>query len=79
MGISLDGITKAFPYSELKKQDAAVIRQYFNNREVLVHWDAEHGVATAKNPEGKTIDSISAFWFAWYAFHPDTEVFVADN
>ncbi|THJ24941.1 MAG: hypothetical protein CAF45_003730 [Nitrospira sp. CG24E] len=25
--------------------------------------------------EGKLLPSIMAFWFAWYAFHPKTEIF----
>ncbi|MCP4299769.1 MAG: DUF3179 domain-containing protein [Gammaproteobacteria bacterium] len=32
--------------------------------------------------DGEELSSVIAYWFAWYAFHPDTEVFrhiTADN
>lgn len=25
--------------------------------------------------DGKEIPSVRAFWFAWFAFYPDTEIF----
>ena len=28
-----------------------------------------------KDMSGKILPSINTFWFAWYAFHPDTEIF----
>lgn len=28
-----------------------------------------------KDASGKVIELVNGFWFAWYAFHPDTAVF----
>ena len=28
--------------------------------------------------DGQLLDGLSAYWFAWVAFHPETEVFTAD-
>lgn len=35
------------------------------------------GSARAFDDEGRPLAGINGFWFAWYAFHPDTEVFKA--
>jgi len=34
-------------------------------------------MARAIDRHGKEIPTVIVYWFAWYAFHPDTEV-VAD-
>jgi hypothetical protein len=31
----------------------------------------------AMDADGRQIPAVTAFWFAWYAFHPDTEIFRA--
>ncbi len=36
----------------------------------------ENGSAWAER-DGEVIATIRLYWFAWYAFHPDTEVFAA--
>jgi hypothetical protein len=38
-----------------------------------VEWDAALDTARVAGA-GDTVDALDAMWFAWYAFHPDTEV-----
>jgi hypothetical protein len=38
----------------------------------------EEEAAWAEDADGSLLPAIRLFWFAWYGFHPDTEVFTAD-
>ncbi|MEM9209312.1 MAG: hypothetical protein AAGA61_08690, partial [Pseudomonadota bacterium] len=44
---------------------------------VRIEFDQENQTARALGPEGEVLASLLTYWFAWYAFHPDTEVYTA--
>jgi hypothetical protein len=43
---------------------------------VRVRWDAEGSTFDVEAPVG--VEVIEGFWFAWAAFHPETEVYVSE-
>ncbi|MCZ6798935.1 MAG: DUF3179 domain-containing (seleno)protein, partial [Nitrospirae bacterium] len=65
----------AYPFSELKKIQGPVHDQ-INGQQVHIQFNAEANSASAMDAVGKPLPSVMAFWFAWYAFHPETEVYV---
>ena len=76
LGIAIDGVSKAYPFVELGKTPGEV-KDSIGNRPIVVRYDAEHQSARIFDGEGRELPGITAFWFAWYAFNPDTEVFTA--
>lgn len=44
-----------------------------------VRYDPEHRTAEAFDTNGRALPGVMAFWFAWVAFHPDTEVLRASE
>jgi len=76
LGVELEGKFKAYPFAELSKTPG-VVKDRFQGRELSIHYSPEGQSARITGPDAKEIPSITAFWFAWFAFHPDTEVFVA--
>ena len=76
IGLEIDGKFKAYAYSELAKT-AASFSESFANQELKIEFSAEHGSGRVINAEGAEIPTIVSFWFAWFAFHPETEVFKA--
>jgi len=46
----------------------------FAGEELSVEFDAKHQTARIVKRDGSEIPTIMAFWFAWYAFHPETDV-----
>jgi hypothetical protein len=74
LGIVVNGKAKAYPFSELAKQPTA-FKDTVNGRAIQVHYDDPSKTAFITNAEGKPIPSITGFWFAWYAFYPDTKLF----
>ena len=76
MGLEIDSRFKAYPFKELKK-GASRFDDEFAGEKVSVEFDAKHQTARVIKPDGSEIPTTTAFWFAWYAFHPETEIYEA--
>jgi hypothetical protein len=48
-------------------------------RNIVVQYDPENRSASAALANGDRLPAVSAFWFAWHAFHPGTAVYHADD
>lgn len=76
MGIEVNGQFKAYPFEELAKTTERV-HDSFNGKDVIIIYNPEANSARAQDTSGKPITTLTAFWFAWIAFHPNTEVYQA--
>ena len=76
MGLEVDGKFKAYAFKELSKGTPR-FKDEFGGIEFLVEFDKEHETARILNADGDELPTTIAYWFAWYAFHPETEVFRA--
>jgi len=74
IGVDLGGTVKAYPFSELAKAKQPV-RDKLNGTPIKVFFDKESQTAVIRDGQGNDIPSVVGFWFAWFAFHPDTKVF----
>ncbi len=74
LGITIDGKSKAYAFSDLKQVETPFTDQV-GDKSVTIEFDAEHESATAYDDDGNLLSTLTAFWFAWYAFHPGTELF----
>jgi len=77
MGLEIDGGFKAYPFEELKKGPAQFTDE-FQGEQFTVGFDELNQSAEIVGADGAEIPTLIAFWFAWYAFHPDTEIFAAE-
>jgi len=80
LGLELGDTFKAYPFDELDEAlegKSGELEDTVDGREVTVHYDAEAGSAAVFDAQGRELPSVRAFWFAWAAFHPDTEIFRA--
>ncbi|MGI9296331.1 MAG: DUF3179 domain-containing protein [Gammaproteobacteria bacterium] len=78
LGIVSGDAAKAYPFSQLEKNGAAEVLDAVDGREILIHWNAEDRAARVEWTDGgEGGESVRAFWFAWFAFHPQTEIFRA--
>jgi hypothetical protein len=72
-GIELNGKYKAYKEDDLKA--VGVIDDNFNGVKIRVKRD-EAGIVTIENKDSKEeIVKERDMWFAWYAFHPETELY----
>jgi len=45
------------------------------NRKIIITRDKSGSVAFIDEKTNKSINRERSFWFAWYAFHPDTALY----
>lgn len=76
LGLEIDGQFKAYPFDELKKGPGQFTDE-FQGRRFEVIYDKKNQTARIVDPEGIELPTLLVFWFAWYAFHPDTEIYTA--
>lgn len=77
LGIELEGQFKAYTFSEIDKTSKNTIQDEFAGKLLTLHWDKPNQQLNVTDQSGKDIAGIEGFWFAWFAFHPETEVYRA--
>ena len=72
-GILIDGKPKA--YEAAYFSPGKVLSDTVNGRKITLTLDSDSGEFQVTDvATGEAIPSVMAYWFAWQAFHPDTEV-----
>lgn len=79
LGLRAGGQAKAYPFSVLARRVDAKgrLQDRVGGVPVEIRFDREHRSAEAFDAAGQVLPSVMAFWFAWFAFHPKTEVLQA--
>lgn len=75
LGLEVGNQYKAYPFSEIDKAGQSVIQDEFAGNLYKIEWDKSNQRASISDAKGERIAAIEGFWFAWFAFHPQTEVF----
>lgn len=77
LGVEIDGQHKAYPFTELDRVGVKTVDDMLAGKPVRIVFDARNRSAKALDRDGRPLPAVTSFWFAWYAFHPDGDVFVA--
>lgn len=72
-GIGVNGVFKAYKEEDLK--ELKVIEDTVNGVRIKVERDDAGVVKIINLEKGEEIVKERDFWFAWYAFHPDTRLY----
>ena len=75
IGVKINGAAKAYPIKSLTRLKNRMLQDEINGTSIVLNWDNKGQNVSIKTSNGKEIVSFQMFWFAWAAFHPDTEVF----
>lgn len=75
VGLSLGDQSKAYPIVELAKQKKARFTDVFAGKTLTIEYDAASRSAVIYDAQQRLLPSTTLFWFAWVAFHPQTEVY----
>ncbi len=78
LGLSINGVDKAYPYSELASSSSE-FEDVIGGQTVRIIWSEAGQSAHALDSEGRQLPSVSAYWFAWFGFHPQTKIYRANN
>ncbi len=76
IGVEIDGHFKAYPFIELSRHQGELL-DHVGGSNIRVIFDPRHRSARVFRVDGSEIAAVISYWFAWYAFHPDTDVFRA--
>lgn len=80
LGLSIGKLSKAYPFSELRKHGKASFEDSLAGVRYKVMWDAAAQSATLLALEEQAhavVTPTVAYWFAWYNFHPESAIFRA--
>ena len=77
LGVEVDGVYKAYPFAELAENNQTTLVDDLNGRALTIVWDGEANSAHVLDGLGEPYVSLTAYWFAWYTFHPNTLIFSA--
>lgn len=75
LAVEINNKFKAYPFSELAKTTGTVT-DLFAGKKLQIKFDAKSRTGAVYH-NNKEIPATTLFWFAWVAFHPDTDVFSA--
>ncbi|MBI5718804.1 MAG: DUF3179 domain-containing protein [Burkholderiales bacterium] len=76
LGLRVNGAAKAYPFSVLEPavDRAGELNDTVGGQRLRIRYDRAHRTAEAFDAQGRPLAGTMAFWFAWVAFHPRTEV-----
>lgn len=78
LGLEINGTFKAYPFHELNKT-GKIVRDEVNGKAIIIHFNHKEESGYITDLDNTVIPSTTLFWFAWVAFHPETEIYKSDN
>jgi hypothetical protein len=75
LGVTIGDVHKAYPFKELRKHGEESFGDTVGGTELTIEWRALEKYARAIDAKGEEIPTVIVYWFAWFAFHPGTEIF----
>ncbi len=78
IGARIGKASKAYPFSELSKLDMP-FTDVVGGRKIRIEFDRKTETANITGLDGGTVDFIVGYWFAWFAFNPETDLYMADK
>ena len=76
VGLVVAGQARACPFDGLARRVDAQGRWHDQpgGQRIRIAFDAQACSAEAYDASGRWLPTVAAFWFAWVAFHPETDV-----
>ncbi|MEN8128885.1 MAG: DUF3179 domain-containing protein [Pseudomonadota bacterium] len=74
LGLEINGQYKAYPFVELARTEGRLLERIAGT-DIEIRYDAAHQTARAIDEKGRELPVVIGYWFAWYGFHPETEVY----
>jgi hypothetical protein len=78
VGITVGDAAMALPFDQLDQLEAP-LQFTMGDSKLELHWDRVADSAKVFDCDGKQFPSTVAYWFAWVAFHPETELYLASD
>ncbi|MFT5506634.1 MAG: hypothetical protein ACI8XC_004362 [Gammaproteobacteria bacterium] len=79
LGIEVSGIFKAYPFIELERGKKTNFNDTMGQVKLKLNWDSDARQLQVYKNSGEEVIGVQGFWFAWFAFHPNTLVFTGNQ
>ncbi len=73
-GVFIGGVAKAYPFKELALSSGEFVDKV-GGKTVRVEWLSDARSVRIYDDEDRELPVVSAYWFAWYGFYPETEIY----
>ena len=73
LGIDIQSNAKAYSLANITRQPG-ILQDTIGETLIRIDISKDHEVTEVTDSNGNSIPYIFAYWFAWQAFHPDTDV-----
>jgi len=74
LGVIINKEAKAYSFKRLRKEQTSV-KDKVGGQNIIVVYDADNRSAVILDEQDNIIPSTQAYWFAWVAFYPDTDLY----
>ena len=74
--MGLARLSKVYPFSELSRAQPP-ITDVVGKKNSRILYDNKTKTSVIQDEKGKELPSVVGFCFAWFAFHPQTDVYQA--
>ena len=78
IGLKLGTASKSYAFSELDKIKSP-LKDVVGKTSIRIFYDRKTRTAVIHDENNREIPSVVGFWFAWYAFHPETKIFSVEQ
>ena len=78
LGVEVGDKAKAYPLDWLRN-NPGVHNDTVGNQNIQIEISSEGEIVAVRDEQGKPIPATYSYWFAWQAFHSETEVFNQNN
>lgn len=76
IGVDIDGHYKAYPFAELARFGGDEVIDQVNGVKLKIRYNTMARTAEVFDAQsGEVIPAVNGFWFAWFTFHPKTDVY----
>lgn len=76
VGIIVNGAAKAYPVARLEELGGEPLSDIVGGQAIAIAYDPDRQSPSVKHAgTGERIPHVSAYWFAWQAFYPATELY----
>lgn len=73
LGVRVGELARAYPFSAFPETGRHRIEDELGGESLAILIDADAQSGRVLDAQGEEIPSLIAFWFAWFAFHPETD------
>ncbi len=75
LGLIINGKIRTYPVRIISKMISPV-NDVIGSRKVVIYFDEKTKTAWAEYKDGDIIPSVMAYWFAWYTFYPEGDIYM---